>query len=202
MPAIFLKGVDNGAKTKSIWDRFSGLINMEDKPVKKEEALDKLQRQIDALKTVRAIRRFGATFTKWRRDTEVTIREVFDGDQKHIDDFTSISYGSAELSLDFALSDKELEKKLQRTYEEGLEHAESILASFLDEIKEFWDQKRDIKKRKGVETPEKVTIPWLLNNVPIHLWLAFASSLAGAFLLGIQASRISLVKEIFILTGK
>ncbi len=72
-------------------------MNMEDKPVKKEEALDKLQRQIDAIKTARGIRRSGATFTKWR-DAEVIIREVFDGDQKHIDDFTSISYGSGEFS--------------------------------------------------------------------------------------------------------
>jgi len=79
--------------------------------VKKVEALDKLQRQIDGIKIMRAIRRFGASFTKWRRDTEVVIREVFDGDQKHIDDFTSISYGSAEFSLDFASSDKEVENK-------------------------------------------------------------------------------------------
>lgn len=170
--------------------------------MKKEDALDKLQRQIDGVKIMRGIRRFGASFTKWRRDTEVIIREVFDGNQKHIDDFTSISYGSGESSLDFGSSDREVENRLQRTYEEGLEHAESILTSFIDEIKEFWDEKGYIKKKKGVETPEKVTIPWLLSNVPIHLWLAFGGLLAGAFLLGIQASRISLVKEIFTLTGK
>ncbi len=170
--------------------------------MKKQDALDKLKRQIDGIKIMRGIRRFGASFTKWRRDTEVIIREVFDGDQKHIDDFTSISYGSSEPSLDFASSDKEVKDRLQRAYEEGLEHAESILTSFMDEIKEFWDENGDIKKRKGIETPEKVTIPWLLNNVPVHLWLAFLGLLASAFLLGIQASRISLIKEIFILTGK
>ena len=170
--------------------------------MKKEEALDKLQRQIDDIKIPRAIRRFGASFTKWHRDTEVVIREVFDGDQKHIDDFTSVNYGSSDPSLDFASSDKEVEKRLQRRYEEGLEHAESILRSFVDEIKEFWDEEGDIKKRKRVETPSKVTIPWLLNNVPVHLWLAFVGLLASAFLLGIQASRISLIKEIFVLTGK
>jgi hypothetical protein len=170
--------------------------------VKKERALDKLQRQIDDIRIPRAIRRFGASFTKWHRDTEVVIREVFDGDQKHIDDFNSINYGSDDASLDFASPETEIEKRLQRKYEEGLEHAESILRSFMDEIKEFWDEEGDIKKGKGVKTPDKVTIPWLLNNVPIHLWLAFVGLLTSAFLLGIQASRISLIKEIFTLTGK
>jgi hypothetical protein len=53
-----------------------------------------------------------------------------------------------------------MEKRLQCTYEEGLEHAGSILTSFMDEIKESWNGKGYIKK--GVEAPENVTIPWLL----------------------------------------
>ena len=63
----------------------------------KQIAIAQLQDQINQIRVVRVIRRFGATFTKWRRDTEVVISQVFSGDEKHIRDFTNITYGNQDL---------------------------------------------------------------------------------------------------------
>ena len=47
------------------------------------------------------------------------------------------------------------------------------------------------------ELPEKVTLIWLVRHVPVSFWITAAGLLVAAFVAGIQASRISLVKEIF-----
>lgn len=48
------------------------------------------------------------------------------------------------------------------------------------------------------EFPQKVTLTWLTRHVPISYGIAAVSLLCAAFVLGIQASRISIVKEIFL----
>ena len=41
--------------------------------MKKKDAIAKLNRQIDEIKKVKATAQFGATFTKWQRDTRVAL---------------------------------------------------------------------------------------------------------------------------------
>ncbi len=45
--------------------------------------------------------------------------------------------------------------------------------------------------------PNRVTIGWLVQYVPVKYWIAFLGLLVAAFILGIQAGRISLVREVF-----
>ncbi len=163
----------------------------------KQIAIAQLQDQINQIRVVRVIRRFGATFTKWRRDTEVVISQVFSGDEKHIRDFTNITYGNQDLPY---VIDTAEEARHQRVYEEGLEHAESIITSCIDEIKQYWkeDGPTSILPHELL-LPEKVTIPWLLKYVPVRLWLSVLGLLLAAFLAGVASSRISIVKEIFYL---
>ena len=87
--------------------------------MKQQEALKKLQRQIDRMRSVRAILSFGASFTKWKRDTLVAIREVFGEHSSHISDFSSISYHPKDPGLKTGLSTKEEAAAEQRAYEEG-----------------------------------------------------------------------------------
>ncbi len=161
----------------------------------KQIAISQLQDQINKIREVKATRRFGATFTKWRRDTEVVISQVFSGDEKHIRDFTNITYGNQDLPY---VIDTAEEASHQRVYEEGLEHAESIITSFIDEIKQYWKEDGPILNLPhDLLPPEKVTIPWLLKHVPVRLWLAVFGLLLAAFLAGVNSTRISIVKEIF-----
>jgi hypothetical protein len=54
------------------------------------------------------------------------------------------------------------------------------------------EQKEDLLK-----LPEKVTLVWLITNVDWKFWVTAISILGTTFYLGIQASNISLAKEIF-----
>lgn len=161
----------------------------------KQIAIVHLEAQIEKIREVRATRRFGASFTKWRRDTEVVISQVFSGDEKHIRDFTSITYGNQDLPY---VPDTAEEATHQRVYEEGLEHAKSIITSCIDEIKRYWEEYGPISNLPhDLLPPEKVTIPWLLKHVPAMLWLAVLGLLLAAFIFGVNSTRISIVKEIF-----
>lgn len=162
----------------------------------KEIAIAQLHGQINAIRIVQATRRFGASFTKWRRDTEVVISQVFSGDQKHIRDFMDISYGNKDLPY---VQDTAEEASYQRVYDEGLEHAESIIISFIDEIKRYWKDHGPTTSISPHELlpPEKVTIPWLVKHVSIRVWLTVLSFLLTAFLVGVYSTRISIVREIF-----
>jgi hypothetical protein len=50
---------------------------------------------------------------------------------------------------------------------------------------------------KQLSLPEKVTLNWLVHNVPITLWLMGAGLLASAFSLGVKASTFGFIREIF-----
>ena len=69
-------------------------------------------------------------FYKWRRDTEIAIEYIFGKDSRHIRDFTNIVY-----EPQYANS---TEKQEEDDYEEGLELAQSILQSMVDEIRQYW----------------------------------------------------------------
>ena len=58
--------------------------------------------------------------------------------------------------------------------------------------------KAGIKQSRAVlKEPAKVTLPWLFHHVPAKYWISFLSLLLASFLIGIQASKLSLVQEIF-----
>lgn len=104
----------------------------------KEKALEILHRQVRGINTMRGIRRFGASFTKWKRDTETAIREIFSHKHSHFDVFGSISYGANGWTVGTKTPAKEAEE--EDAWQEGLEHAESILMSFIDEINDYWGE--------------------------------------------------------------
>lgn len=113
----------------------------------KEKALEILQRQVRGVNTMRGIRRFGASFTKWKRDTETAIREIFGHEHGHLVAFGSISYGANGWTVGAKTPAKEAEE--EGAWQEGLEHAESILRSFIDEINDYW----------GGDGPSKAALP-------------------------------------------
>ena len=103
----------------------------------KTDAIEKLQRQIDQVESVRYYNAdFSAEFKKWRRDTEVAIENIFGADTRHLKDFNDISY-----SFSMVLSstpDQRLQE--QKRFLQGLDDAIHILSSMIEEIAEYWDQ--------------------------------------------------------------
>ncbi|MBO1055544.1 MAG: hypothetical protein HEQ27_03030 [Dolichospermum sp. JUN01] len=95
--------------------------------MKKEDAIEKLKRQIQSIDNVKSKPRFSSDFTKWKRDTEISIERIFGNDTRHIKDFKNISY-----SLD--LNDYE------RAFKQGLEKGRTILESMIQEIEDYWQE--------------------------------------------------------------
>ncbi len=52
-----------------------------------------------------------------------------------------------------------------------------------------------------LETPQHVTIPWLLKHVSVSLWFTAAGLLVAAFLLGVKVAGFPLLQSIFGILG-
>lgn len=60
--------------------------------MRKEDALQKLQRQRDLIDDLKLKPRGSQDFKKWRRDTEILIEKIFGSDTRQIEDFKKIDY--------------------------------------------------------------------------------------------------------------
>lgn len=109
----------------------------------KEDAISKLEEQIDEISEIKKYERFSPQYKKWKRDTEVAIENIFGSDTRHLDDFQSIRY-----SL-MAFSTGTPDSKFQRRFIKGLDNAEQVLSSLIDEIEEYWEDNPD-GQRPGV----------------------------------------------------
>lgn len=100
--------------------------------IPKEQAIEKLSRQIEGIKPLMFLRRGTPEFGKWHRDTEVTLEHVFGEDSRQAKDFSKISYTLS------AFSSGTPDSKFQERYTKGLESAKSVLQSIFQEMEEFW----------------------------------------------------------------
>ena len=109
--------------------------------MKKEDAIEKLKRQIQLIDNLKYIipgtqyREKEKLFIKWKRDTEILIEQIFEKDSRHTEEFKNIFYsGSAVHSL---TPQQEYERELKQ----GLEKGCPILESMIKEIEDYWDEK-------------------------------------------------------------
>ena len=98
----------------------------------KERARERLQRALDAIPALKQLQRNSPEFKKWHRDTEVAIRNTFVESSSQVKEFTDIHYVSAFVMGPNAKSE------FQRMYLRGLETAEAVLRSMIDEVEEYW----------------------------------------------------------------
>jgi len=101
--------------------------------MKKERAIELLQKQIDSIPSIQQKVRFSQDFKKWKRDTEIIIEKIFGNNTRHLKDFDNIRY-----SL-MAFSSGTPDYKFQESFVRGMESSKSILKSMIDEIIEFSD---------------------------------------------------------------
>jgi hypothetical protein len=101
----------------------------------KARAIDLLIRQKSQIPSLERIARGSTGFQKWRRDTSVTIGRVFGESSKQHREFDNISFSPGVIIMGGGVNQAEWDA----AYRHGLEQASSMLGSFEDEIKEFWD---------------------------------------------------------------
>lgn len=103
----------------------------------KAKAMERLQKAREAIIELQSPevlrdRSSSPKFEKWHRNTEIAITNIF-GKSRHIEDFRKARY-----SL-LAFSDMTPESEWEQAYLRGLNSADAILDSMLEEIKEYWD---------------------------------------------------------------
>ena len=98
----------------------------------KAKAIERLRKALDQIPELKQLQRASPEFQKWRRNTQVAITNAFGNDSQHIADFNKISFS---LSVFTSVTP---ESQFQRAYVRGLESAESVLQSMIEEIEEYW----------------------------------------------------------------
>lgn len=108
--------------------------------VSKEKAVEKLQAQINSIKSLRSLKRGSSEFKKWIRDTQVAIEHIFGNKSRHITDFNNIRYSLG------VLSSSTPDSRFQEAYISGLNNAEAILISMCEEINEYWNEDKEVSE--------------------------------------------------------
>ena len=59
------------------------------------------------------------------------------------------------------------------------------------------EEESAVRKQQPLAIPETVTLQWLFRHVPWSLWAMLGGILVAAFLLGVSATKLSIVQEWF-----
>ncbi|MCY4604239.1 MAG: hypothetical protein OXE49_08415, partial [Gemmatimonadetes bacterium] len=98
----------------------------------KSKAIERLQKVLDEIPELKNLPRGSTQFKQWRRNTRVAITNTFENDS-HLTDFDNIRFHPSVYSLDNP------SPAFQRAYMDGLESAEAVLKSMIEEINGYWD---------------------------------------------------------------
>ena len=118
-------------------------------PLNKSEALERLNRQISDIPNLRSMGLDSVQFKKWQRDTQVLLTQIFGDGSSQSTEFSGISWTPTA----FVIGDHQA---FDGAYTRGLETAQAMLSSMVDEIEEFWSAADD------TTPPDAITIIRLL----------------------------------------
>jgi pyrimidine deaminase RibD-like protein len=116
--------------------------------IAKAKAKELLQKSIDGIEKIRSNVYGSDEFTKWKRNTEIAIANVFPEGSRHINDFKSISYFPPPAPVVVYRDGTSSPRPNPRPYyENGLNKAKVILESMVEEIETYWSD-----EETGIET--------------------------------------------------
>lgn len=102
-------------------------------PVPKTKAIALLQQKIDEIPALMSAGGSSEGFTRWKKSTEATIKNLFPNDMGHFDDFRKNSYSPFAISIG-----RDNTSVYRSAFQSGLKRAEGILQALIDEIRDFW----------------------------------------------------------------
>jgi len=117
-----------------------GMVDMQS-----SRAIEILERQRAAIGSLRSILSGGPAFDKWRRDTEIAIERIFAPQSRNIADFKAINFSLQVWTT--STQDHEQED----AYRRGLDRADAILESMVDEIRDYALDGDD-----GIDSPDQL----------------------------------------------
>jgi len=98
----------------------------------KDKVVAKLNKCLEALRTIQATGTGQPAFKKWRRDTEVALEHLFGTDTRHLYDFRGVSFTPNSYSM------TNPGPAFARAFANGRSSAEALLQSMIDEVSEYW----------------------------------------------------------------
>lgn len=107
--------------------------------MKKRQSVDILARQREAAKSLRSVNSSSPKFTKWYRDTEIAIERIFGAQSRNLTDFQNVSFSLSVWTSSTTDAD------MREAFLRGLEHAEAVLSSMIDEIEEYGDDEETVE---------------------------------------------------------
>jgi hypothetical protein len=99
----------------------------------KAEAISKIQSQITQIADLKTKRHDCPEFTKWLRATDLALRNIFGEKARNVDEFNSVSYSPVMVVMGGG-------DQFQQPYLSGLDEAQALLESMVDEIEEYWNE--------------------------------------------------------------
>ena len=103
----------------------------------KAKALKRLRKALHAIPELENLQRRSPKLERWRRNTQVTITNIFGNGSSHITDFNNIRF-----SL-MGWTSKTPDSEHQAAYVKGLKSAASLLESMIEEINEYWEDENE-----------------------------------------------------------
>lgn len=125
----------------------------------KKKAIERIENQIEKIDHLKTMERFSPDFEKWKRSTEIVIEKVFGSETRHKTDFNKIHFSLSICTLDTP------ESTHQGAYIGGLEHAQSILESFVEEITEYWPDDPGVKIKEAKQGEKKTTVDSIWEEI-------------------------------------
>ncbi len=117
------------------------------KYLNKEEAITKLSRLISEIDILKSGSSGSNDFTKWLRNTEVALNNIFGRNSSAIGDFKKITYSLP------SFTETTPDSAFEEAYKSGLETARATLLSMAEEIKEYWDEENPQSKISNTVNP-------------------------------------------------
>ncbi len=114
------------------------------KSKKKQDAIARLQDALGTIAGLKSVSRKSPEFQKWQRNTKIAIKNTFDQDSGHVEEFDAVNYSIREFVSGTPGS------KFQEAYVRGLETAEAMLESMIQEVHECWEE-------DGQDSPSDLT---------------------------------------------
>lgn len=102
--------------------------------MKKDDAIEKLERLIQRANFLKTAERFGTDFEKWKRDTSVAIGHIFGKSSNHKREFSNVRYHL------MYVTNVTTDYERQEVYEKGISSAFVMLQSMKDEVQEYWNE--------------------------------------------------------------
>lgn len=140
----------------------------------REQALQKLQHQVDQIDSLVASPRNLPHLTGWQLDTQTVIERTFGPDTRHIKGFNGVPYIHKGPEAQFSPEEH------QRFYRLGLERARAVLTSYMNEIAQY-----------GVALSQGKAAPYL----PIFISHAHADQEVARLLVGLLVAVLPLRPE-------